>query len=78
MYAGIARDVVARFNEHRDGLGARYTRANPPVRILGSAPFPDRSSASKAEYEIKRLPTKRKVAFLEALSARATAPLEAA
>jgi len=63
-YAGITNDLPARYAAHEAGKGARYTRAHPPVRLLGSRPFPDRSSASKAEYELKRLPRERKLAWL--------------
>ena len=63
-YAGITNDLPARYAAHEAGKGARYTRAHPPVRLLGSRPFPDRSSASKAEYELKRLPRRRKLAWL--------------
>src|SRR5690606_6761645 len=63
-YAGISTDVDARFQAHLAGKGARYTRANPPLRLLGSRAFPDRAAASRAEWEIKRLPRERKLAFL--------------
>ncbi|MDR6936302.1 MULTISPECIES: GIY-YIG nuclease family protein [unclassified Luteibacter] len=63
-YAGITNDLEARYAAHVAGKGARYTRANPPVRLLGSRPFPDRSAASKAEHEVKRLPKARKLAWL--------------
>lgn len=55
IYTGIAIDVAARFIRHQQGKGARYTRACPPVRILLVIEYPDRSSASKAEYAIKQL-----------------------
>lgn len=63
-YAGITNDLGARYAAHVAGKGARYTRANPPVRLLGARPFPDRSAASRAEYEIKRLPRSKKLAWL--------------
>ena len=63
-YAGITNDLEARYQAHASGKGARYTRANPPVRLLGYAPFPDRSSASQAEWSIKRIPREGKIAFL--------------
>jgi Predicted endonuclease containing a URI domain len=63
-YAGITNDLDARYAAHVAGKGARYTRANPPVRLLGARPFPDRSAASRAEYEIKRLPRSKKLAWL--------------
>jgi putative endonuclease len=38
LYTGIALDPVARFALHRSGKGAKYTRANPPVRLIGAIP----------------------------------------
>jgi putative endonuclease len=55
IYTGIAIDVDARYAAHRDGKGARYTRSHPPRRLLAAIAYPDRSAASKAEYQIKRL-----------------------
>jgi putative endonuclease len=63
-YAGITNDVEARYAAHAAGKGARYTRANPPVRLLGVRPFPDRAAASRAEHELKRLPKAKKLAWL--------------
>jgi putative endonuclease len=63
-YAGITNDLEARYRAHANGTGARYTRANPPVRLLGSRAYPDRAAASRAEWAIKRLPRERKLAFL--------------
>ncbi|MGY3229995.1 putative endonuclease [Luteibacter sp. HA06] len=64
-YAGITNDLPARYAAHVAGKGARYTRANPPVRLLGSRAFADRSAASKAEWAVKRLPRARKLAWLQ-------------
>lgn len=64
-YAGITNDLAARYAAHVAGKGARYTRANPPVRLLGSRAFADRSEASKAEWAVKRLPKARKLAWLQ-------------
>jgi putative endonuclease len=54
-YAGIALDVDARFLLHREGKGAKFTRANPPRKILAAQSFPNRSEALKAEYALKQL-----------------------
>ena len=62
-YAGITTDVQARFEVHQSGKGARYTRANPPLRIVGQAVYPDRSAASKAEWQLKQLPREAKPGF---------------
>ncbi|MET0255304.1 MAG: GIY-YIG nuclease family protein [Luteibacter sp.] len=63
-YAGITNDLEARYAAHVAGRGARYTRANPPVRLLGSRPFADRAEASRAEWAVKRLPKAKKLAWL--------------
>lgn len=63
-YAGIAVDVQARYDAHRRGAGARYTRANPPLRLLGCRAYPDRAAASRAEWQIKQLPRAAKLAYL--------------
>ena len=55
-YAGITTDIARRFAEHVFGIGARYTRANPPQRVVAIKEFPDRASASRAEAALKKLP----------------------
>ena len=60
VYTGIATDVERRFAQHAAGKGARYTRAHPPLRLLAHFEYPDRASASRAEYAIKQLPAGRK------------------
>ena len=62
-YAGITNNLQARFDAHVAGKGARYTRANPPVKVLASKPYPNRSSASIAEAQLKNLPRSKKLGF---------------
>lgn len=62
-YAGITTDLERRFSEHCAGVGARYTRMNPPERVMAIREFADRSSASRAEAEVKRLPRDRKLRY---------------
>jgi len=66
IYTGVTIDVGARFAQHACGKGARYTRSHPPQRLLAAVEYPDRSTALKAEYEMKRLSAKEKRAFCEA------------
>ena len=54
LYCGIARDVLARFEEHKNGTGAKYTRSHKPEKILYVDIFEDKSAASKEEYRIKK------------------------
>lgn len=69
LYAGIATDPARRFEEHRAGKGARYTRAHPPRRLLAVRPIGSRSEALRAEAALKRLPRPRKLPSLLALPA---------
>ena len=55
IYTGITVDVDKRFSAHAAGKGARYTRSHPPKSLLASFEYPDRSTASKAEYAMKQL-----------------------
>ena len=64
-YAGITNNLTTRFAAHVAGKGARYTRANPPIKILASKPYPDRSTASVAEAQLKSLPRHKKLNFFE-------------
>ena len=66
LYTGITNDVAARYAAHVAGKGARYTRGRPPRRLLAVSAWPDRSAASRAEHEVKRLPLARKRAFCAA------------
>lgn len=67
IYTGIALDVAARFSLHQSGKGARYTRSHPPRRLLGAVAHPDRSSALRAEHQIKQLSPARKRAYAGSL-----------
>ena len=64
LYAGITNDLERRYAQHTAGKGARYTRANPPVRLVGSKSYPDKSTALRAEHAIRQLPKTGKPAFL--------------
>ncbi|MDM0019554.1 GIY-YIG nuclease family protein [Variovorax saccharolyticus] len=67
-YAGIALDVEERFYRHVFGLGARFTRARPPLRVLAAREYASKSEALRAELRLKALPRARKLAFFEAES----------
>ena len=62
-YAGIATDVAARFAAHSSGKGAKFTRSNPPVRVLGAQAFASKSEALKAEAALKKLDRTKKLAW---------------
>ena len=64
LYTGIALDPAARYAKHQAGKGAKYTRANRPVRLIGAIPYPDRGSATRAEIAFKKLKASEKRARL--------------
>jgi putative endonuclease len=65
FYAGITNNLEARFQAHMEGSGAKYTRANPPLRVIAHKDYADRSEASKAESFLKSLPRHKKISFFE-------------
>lgn len=62
-YAGIALDVEQRFFRHVFGLGAKFTRARPPLRVLAAREYPNKGDALRAELRLKALPRAAKLAF---------------
>ena len=55
FYTGITTELERRIEEHNGSdKGAKYTRVRRPVSLVYSEEYPDRSSASKREYEIKK------------------------
>ncbi len=57
LYTGITTDIQRRWQEHCSGKGgARYFRTSKPERLCFIEQYPDRSSASKREAEIKKMP----------------------
>ena len=62
-YVGIATDVAARFAAHISGKGAKFTRSNPPTRVLGVRAFASKSEALKAEAALKKLDRTRRLAW---------------
>ncbi len=55
LYTGIATELERRIEEHNSSdKGSKYTRMRRPVILVYSEEHPDRSSASKREYVIKK------------------------
>jgi len=69
LYTGITVDLARRVEEHNDSrLGAKYTRARRPVKLVYSKKFRDRSSASKEENRIKYLSREKKLELIKNIS----------
>jgi len=59
-YTGYASDVKTRFEQHRKGRGARYTKIHKPEKIVYVEEVSSRSEAIKREREIKALSHRQK------------------
>ncbi len=65
LYTGITTDVTRRVEEHNSStLGAKYTKARRPVKLVYQKKYRDRSSATKAEASIKKLSRNKKLELL--------------
>ncbi|WP_417332653.1 GIY-YIG nuclease family protein [Halarcobacter sp.] len=66
LYTGITTDVKKRLDEHNTSeKGAKYTKARRPVTLIYFEKSENRSSASKREYEIKKLSRRKKLQLVE-------------
>jgi putative endonuclease len=66
LYTGITVDLKRRIKEHNTSpLGARYTSARRPVKLVYSKKFRNRSLASKEENRIKNLSRKEKLELIK-------------
>ncbi len=54
-YCGYTDNITKRYKKHIDGCGAKYTRANKPVKIAYLESFKTKSDAMKEERRIKKL-----------------------
>ena len=66
FYTGITTNLDRRVKEHNSSkLGAKYTKARRPVKLIYSKEFENRSEASIEEAKIKKLSRTEKLNFLK-------------
>lgn len=66
LYTGITVNLDRRIKEHNASkLGAKYTSARRPVKLIYSKKFRNRSLASKEENRIKSLTRKEKLELIK-------------
>ena len=65
LYTGITTAVQRRFAQHLAGTGAKYFRGHSPLKLVYLEDGHDRSSASRREAEIKKLPPEDKRRLIE-------------
>ena len=63
LYTGITDDVARRLEAHRAGKGAKYTRGRGPLELAYVEEQTDRGSASRREYQMKKLTRGEKTAL---------------
>lgn len=64
FYCGYTDDVKKRFQAHLEGKGAKYTRANKPVKLVYQKEFDTKSDAMKEEARIKKLTHQEKLKLI--------------
>ena len=60
IYTGYAVDVEARFEQHKSGKGAKFTKAFPPECVLRKFELPSHEQALRLEARIKMLDREQK------------------
>ena len=58
FYCGYTDNPKERFEKHKAGLAAKYTRANKPIKFVYLKEFSTKSEAMKEECRIKKLTRK--------------------
>lgn len=66
LYVGVTNDVARRYERHRRGVAARFTRLHKPVGLIALERFDERSGATQRERKLKRLTRDRKFEWAEA------------
>lgn len=65
LYTGVTTEPGRRLREHNEGpLGARYTRARRPVKLVYLERAADRAGACRREARLKAMPRPRKLALI--------------
>ena len=66
LYTGITTDLSRRVDEHNSSeLGAKYTRARRPVKLVYSKKFETRSLVCREEARIKKLTRPEKLKLIK-------------
>lgn len=65
LYTGITVDVQARFHQHSNGTGAKYTRGRGPLELVYVEECSDHSQALRRERQVKVLSRAEKLALFQ-------------
>ncbi|MBU2113347.1 MAG: GIY-YIG nuclease family protein [Gammaproteobacteria bacterium] len=66
LYTGISTDPIRRLRQHSGELagGAKALRGKGPLTLVYQRPVADKSTAAKAEYQLKQLSRAAKLALI--------------
>lgn len=64
LYCGYTDDPQKRFEKHKAGVAAKYTRAHKPLKMVYVKEFNSKSEAMKEEFRIKHLTRAEKEALI--------------
>ena len=64
-YTGHAKDVKKRFEMHKKGRGAKYTRMHEPEKLVYTEEFESRGEAMRRERRIKTLSHNKKQQLID-------------
>jgi len=65
LYTGYTNDLEKRFEKHKKGKGAKYTRSHKPKEIVFFREYDNKIVALKKEREIKNLAKEEKINFIK-------------
>lgn len=65
LYCGYTDNVEKRYKLHCEGKGAKFTKANKPLKLVYIKEYEDKQDAQKEEYRIKQLKRKEKEILIE-------------
>ena len=68
LYCGYTDNLIKRYKLHCEGKGAKFTRANKPLKIVYSKSFITKEDAMKEECRIKKLSRKEKLKLIESFN----------
>ena len=64
IYSGYTTDLEKRLATHNSGMGAKYTRARLPVKLVYFEEFKDKKEAMKREWQFKQYTHEEKEAII--------------
>jgi putative endonuclease len=65
LYTGYTDNLQNRFEKHKSGKGAKYTRSHKPKQIVFFKKYDNKIVAQKKEREIKNLTHEEKIKFIK-------------